>query len=303
MKKLLTLVMTGVIALGAAGSAAALAANRKAAAEARAASEAVIYLVPGTYVDGEGKTVKNTIPFDATPLTDEECAAISTENAYACEVEEGMALPAAETDREGYTFNGWWGIEDATVTYYETAPAVAETKFLYADFRTALSQRMDPVIPDPDSEERLANYMLVTRAATGKTERIELFVSGTDVANAEKAGYSAPVQFYNEWFSLAPGDVVYVYTTGIFSTTEAILSPQNKGGKRWITLEANAGVNSTSSYLKCQKDNGSTDSDYTAAGSGDPRFLCVAKTERYYRIYIKFYDGGGTMTIYMEPQS
>ena len=53
-----------------------------------------------------------------------------------------------DKDGNDYSFNGWWAIVDATVTYFDVVPDVTESIYLYADWRADLSQRKDPVKPE-----------------------------------------------------------------------------------------------------------------------------------------------------------
>ncbi len=291
--KIITMGLAAALAFGMTGGSMAIAETTATDTETDAAK---IYLVPGEYA---------AVETGATKLTEEQCAEIFTPNAYLCEVAAGEKLPTATTEREGYTFNGWWGIEDATVTYYETVPSVTETTFLYADFRTALSQPRDPIVPDEGAVQEYEHYMEVTRAATGEKERVPLLVSGTDVSNAEQAGYGRPVQFYNEWFILQPGDELRIYVSNVYGS-EAALAPQMRNTQRKVTLEAGT-TNSTGNWLKCgtDSDDPNFSGDYALSVHGEPRMNYVGKRateEHHFRIYIKFYDNGGTMTVYMENQ-
>ncbi len=293
MKKSMKIFTMGLAAALAFGMTAGSVAIAETSENGAARDAAKIYLVPGEYA---------AVETGATKLTEEQCAEIFTPNAYLCEVAAGEKLPAATTEREGYTFNGWWGIENATVTYYETVPSAAKTTFLYADFRTALSQPRDPIVPEEGAVQEYAHYMEVTRAATGEKERIPLFVSGTDVPNAEQAGYGGPVQFYNEWFQMSEGDDVQFFISRVYGNLP-VVAPQGVAGKRKITLE-NSGTSSTSSNIKClvkgEIPENAFSGDYSVATNGEPALRCVRAGENNYRIYIKFYDNGGTMTIYME---
>ncbi len=290
--RILTIGLAATLTLGMAAGSVAIAETADGDAPQDAAK---IYLVPGEYAAVTG----------ATKLTDEQCKEIFTPNAYLCEVAAGEKLPVATTEREGYTFNGWWGIEDATVTYYETVPSANKTTFLYADFRTALSQPRDPIVPDENEKQEYAHYMEVTRAVTGEKERIPLFVSGTDVSDAVQAGYGGPVQFYNEWFMLQPGDEMRIYVSNVYGS-EAALAPQMRNTQRKVTLEAGT-TNSTGNWLECgtDSDDPQFSGDYALSAHGEPRMNYVGKRateEHHFRIYIKFYDNGGTMTVYMENQ-
>lgn len=294
MKKILALALTSILVLGGSGAAvAAFAETSPAAPQTEAAAQNKLYLVPGTYTAGGVKT-KNAVPTGASALSDEECAEIYTENSYICSLAAGEKLPTPTSERKdkdgnAYAFNGWWTIVDATVTYFETVPEIAETTFLYADWRADLSQRKDPVAPDESVVVKTRYYMSIERAATGKTEEVALLVSGTDVPNAETLGYSAPVQLYNDWFELSEGDKITVYTAGL-GTEEVLQAPITTGEKSpVITLENSAAENNdTKDYLENVK--------------GSQTITYIATSARHFRIYIKFYDGGSTMTIYMQPQ-
>lgn len=282
MKKIVALTLTGLFAL--AGAATFTACGNS--------DQTNLYFVPGTYLE-DGVKVENVISSGATALSEKQCAKIKTENVYVCTLEAGEALPVPTSNRvdsEGnpYTFNGWWTIVNATVTYYNTVPELTETTYLYADWRADLSQRKDPVEPDGSAVVQSKYYMSILRAETQETEIVSLHVSGTDVPNAETLGYSAPVQLYNEWFLLNPEDEITVYTVGLTDSEEAEPAPVKVEGKKLtVTLEnSDAENNDTNDYLET---NGTT---------------LVYRPEieaRHYRIYIKFYDKGATMTIYMQP--
>lgn len=299
MKKVIAIVMTCMLLTAiSAGAVIASAQTREVKA-----TENVVYLVPGSYVDYLTKTKHdNTVGSGAKKLTEEECGEINTPNAYLCELAAGENLPAPVTEREGYTFNGWWTIKQATVTYYTTVPDLKGVTYLYADWRVDLSQPKDPIIPSDGQEVQYEHYMQITRAATGEVVKIPLFVSGTDVPNAVQAGYGGPVQFYNEWFQLSEGDDVEFYISRVYGNLP-VLSPQNVVGKRKITLES-SGVSSTASNLKClvkgEIPDYSFSGDYSVATTGEPALRCIRPGTNTYRIYVKFYDYGGTMTIYME---
>lgn len=301
--KLLSLAIAAALTVGACGAAAS--AETVGATDAAETEQPKIYLVPGSYTEGGG-TAYNTVPTGAEKLADAECDAINTANAYVCTVAAGEALPAAATAREGYTFEGWWTIVDATVTYYAEVPKVKTDLFLYADFRAELSKHRAPIIPEEGVAREYEHYMEVTRASTGKTERIPLYVSGTDVPNAVQAGYGGPVQFYNEWFMLEEGDLIKYYISRVYGKTP-MLAPQNVVGKRKVTLEVSGVGNpdkSTAQSLKMLVNGEDPDfsfpGDYSNPMYGDPMARCKRAGRNYYRIYIKFYDNGGTMTIYQE---
>lgn len=308
MKKLLALLLTSVMATAAASGCVAVAEHAPqaqdgenvivSAAETDGAS--AVYLVPGSYVDENNEVKYNTVP-SAKKLSDAECTAVKTENAYLCEAAAGQPLPLPSTERAGYDFNGWWGIENATVTYYTEVPEATGVTYLYADWRTALSQPMDPVVPGDDEIVKPTHYLSVNRTMTGEKLIIPLLVSGTDVPNAVQAGYGAPVQFFNEWFYLQPGDIVQVYVSRVYGS-DAVVAPQLRNSKRSTQMES-SGSNHTSSYLLALTDDTSNqffNGDYTNSINGDPRWAYKADEGHNFRIYIKFYDAGGHMTIYME---
>ncbi|MDE6373951.1 MAG: hypothetical protein K2L72_05565 [Clostridia bacterium] len=296
MKRILALALTSILLIGGAGAAASVSASAEdkyAPVQARTAGDINIYLVPGTYTEA-GEKVENSVSSGADKLEIAECEKIFTENAYVCTLAEGEALPVPSStrrDKEGnaYAFNGWWTIVDATVTYFDKVPSVTETTFLYADWRADLSQRRDPVVPDEGEVILPKHYMSIKRAATGETDIVTLNIAGTDVPNAYDLGYGAPVQIYNDWFELNPDDELTVFTAGIEGSTEPEQAPVLVGGKSTITLErSDAENNDTADYLE-------------KAASGD-KVICSAQRSAHYRIYIKFYDRGGTMTIYMQPK-
>lgn len=300
MKKVFALVLI-VLLLCSSGAvfAAALSADNTAAPQAEN-TQGKIFLVPGTYVSN-GEKVLNTVSNGATKLTQEQCDEIFTDNAYLCTLAQGDKLPTPTSERKdkdgkAFTFNGWWAIVDATVTYFDKVPQATDTMFLFADWRADLSQHKDPVVPDENTPITAMHYMKIKRAATGETETFVLRVSGTDMSNAEHLGYDGPVQLYNEWFLLNQGDVITVYTNGLdtddMDTVKA--APIVVGSsERDITLEA-AGdkSNITESYLS-----------YSIPKSArQPATLkCIAEVSKHYRIYIKFYYDGSNMAVYMEP--
>lgn len=301
MKKLLTLAIAGVMAVSMVPLAAtaavadeetvALPATNSATtyASTTTTTQSNVYLVPGVNSEVTG----------AVKLSDAERTALYLENDVYYAGKVGDKLPAATTTRTAsdggaLTFNGWWGIVDATVTYFTEVPEVTETFYLYADFRAELSQPMDPVAPTND-EEVLENYIEITRFATGKTETYGLYVSATDVSNAVGSTYyGGPVQFYNEWFELSPNDTFKVFVSGVYSSPAAGAQqcPQLRNSKCDVTLEA-SGLSSTGSIISKTH----ATSSYELS---DRYFTCIASAVHTYRMYIKFYDGGGTMTIFMQ---
>lgn len=297
MKRLMALFVMGVLVACSGASIVTASATEEPSAAAPTVQTAVpqssesgqVYLVPG-----EGGSVSG-----ATKLTDSERAALflETDGYYAGNT--GETLPAAITTRTAkdggeLTFNGWWGIVDATVTYFTEVPAVTETFYLYADFRADLSQPMEPVKPTNDVEV-LANYIEITRGATGKTETIGLYVSATEVPNAVgSTHYGGPVQFYNEWFELSPGDSFKVFVSCVFSSPAAGAQqcPRRANNAYSVQLES-SGTNSTGNII--------TATHATESFKLEERyFICKASAVHNYRMYIKFYDAGGTMTVYMQ---
>ena len=298
MKRILAVVLTSVLLTG--GSVSAVSANATTEALPVSQTETVaekqnnLYLVPGTYTS-DGVKVENTVTSGATKLTSDECEKILTDNAYLCNLSAGDSLPVPTSERVEkngvpYKFNGWWSIVDAIVTYFDKVPELSETTYLYADWRADLSQHKDPIVPDESNVAVPAHYMSIKRAATGKEETITLRVSGTDETSAETLGYYKPVQLYNDWFELNPGDVIKVYATGLGGSDETQAAPLDLPGQR-ITLE-NSGLiaNNTGTFLK------------TDANDAQALIYRATQTTRHFRIYIKFKSAGAEMTVYMEPK-
>lgn len=306
MKKFFAIILAGLLVLGGTGVAFASTVTLASPSATQTEQTAVLdeqhnlYLVPGTYV-ASGAKVENSISSGATKLTAEQCEEIFTDNAYLCTLAEGATLPtptSSRVDKNGnaYSFNGWWAIVDASVAYFDKVPAINQTTFLYADWRADLSQRKDPVIPDENPTITAVHYMTIKRAATGETETFVLRVGGTDVA-ADSLGYGSPVQLYNGWFELSKDDVITVYTNGLGSGSDKdkvqVAPILNSSGKSTINLEsAGDGSNVTADYLTYKG---------TSSKRTNPTLTCIAQTSRHYRIYIKFYSGGSTMAVYMEP--
>ena len=277
-------------------------------AETKAAAQ--VYLVPG-----EGNSL------EGTPLTAEETAALHMEGKVYKAGAAGSALPTpttTKTDRTGasFAFNGWWYIKDATVTYVDVVPAEDEITYLYADFRAALSQHSDPVAPAGDTATSTPeHYMRVVRAETGEVELIPLHVSGTDVSNAVHAKYTGPVQWYNEWFVLYPGDVVSYWFTGIYGSTPMYgPRPRHTPQSCDILLNSSGQYGTTGQYMQFYNDDAALLDDaqqsrkyFTANSLGEAPALSYTgpmATQAYvFRIYIQFYDEGGHMTLYMENLS
>ncbi len=296
MKKILALALTGLLVISGAGMSVSASASVDNTADFQTQATANnFYLVPGVYIS-DGEKVENSVPQGATKLSGDECAAIFTENAYLCTLSAGEALPVPVSTRQdvngnAYAFNGWWTIVDATVTYFDKMPDTAEITFLYADWRADLSQRKDPVEPGDSTTLKPAHYMSVYRAATQETEILTLRVSGTDIPDAETLGYGAPVQLYNGWFELNPGDTITVYASGLGDSSGAQFVPV-AGSSNPITLESNGdGSNNTASFI-------------TASTTENPVLTYrKALKKRSFRIYIKFFSKGTKMSVYMEPMN
>ena len=290
MKKLISLILISMLLLCSTGLTLAVAATSETDNNAPNATpeQGTLYLVPGA---------NNTISSGAEHLTQQQCDEIFVDNAYICTLGKGATLPTPESDRvdkEGnpFSFNGWWSIVDATITYFDKVPEISETMFLYADWRADLSQKKDPVQPN-ESTAHVNHYMTIKRAATGETETLVLRVGGTDMRNAETLGYGGPVQLYNDWFELSKGDVITVYTKGLGADKDKtqVVPLLDDSNSRSITLESSGdGLNVTANFLS--KDEGSQ--------RRNPTLTCIAETSRHYRIYIKFYYGGANMAVYME---
>lgn len=258
-----------------------------------AAKPAKVYLVPGSYFTANGETAYHTLTTGAEKLTEAQEAEIYTENVYLATGDAGSALPAPEAGKDSRAFNGWWYTLDAVVTYTETVPQSKTDLFLYADWRAELSQPMDPVNPDGDVEEKLEHYMQVTHK-DGSTEQIEMFVSVPDAANVFQRK-----QYYNEYFVLYPGDEIEFFHSGLYGSKEPVRVPQMVYGKYYIKLEGTA-FTQTSHYLKVYDKVTGKEIGGDMTESQIPVFRCVADEAKYYRMFNKFYDSGGSYMIYME---
>ncbi len=291
MKKILAFALSSVFAVSGAVVFSACAHKEKSAPQDN------LYFVPGIYVT-DGVKVENSLSSGATKLSDEVCAEMNTENVYRCTLPAGANLPVPTSKRKDkddnlYTFNGWWAIVNATVTYYEKVPTVAETTFLYADWRADLSQRKDPVIPDAGDEVEPVHYMSV-KHASGDTERITLRKAYTNMTSAETLGYLFPVELYAEGFELNKGDVISVYTTGLTDSEKAVISPVlDSNNTRSIQLEKST-----------QKENDTA--DYLTADPGSqrraPTVTYKPETAGTFNIYIKYFNKGSIMAVYLEPK-
>lgn len=211
----------------------------------------------------------------------------------------GSSLPkpsSARTDGEGnaFEFNGWWTIVDATVTYYNTVPAVAENDalFLYADWRAPLSQPKDPIIPD-GSETVEPDHYLIIKHADETEDKITLIKSWADTASAETLGYKYPVELTTQAFTLTQGDKIYVYTTGLTEDKEAQLAPVHPNGCSIELAASGDKTNDTADYL---------DANAPSTFRGEPYLTYKPEEAGLYNIYIKFFTGGTSMSVYLEPK-
>ena len=259
-----------------------------------------LYFVPGTYV-ADGERVENGLPKGGTKLTDEECAEMNTENVYRCKLRAGKKMPKPTTQRKdkddnAYTFNGWWTIVNATVTYYDRVPTVTETTFLYADWRADLSQRKDPVIPEPGQEKVPDHYIMLTHEGEAEAERVTIRHKSTDMMSAEDLGYGYPVELYIQGLELKPGDKFTVYTKGLVDSDKAEEAPVlDEKEKRSITLDASGdGSNDTADYLQVP---------VLSHYSVQPEITYLGTEAGLYNMYIKFYSGGSVMAVYLEPMA
>ncbi|MBD5585101.1 MAG: hypothetical protein HDQ88_08460 [Clostridia bacterium] len=294
MKKILALALSSMLVIS--GAVAFSACNT----EEEKPAQDNLYFVPGTYVS-DGVKIENTLSNGATKLSDDVCAEMNTENVYQCTLPAGANLPVPTSQRKDkddnlYSFNGWWAIVNATVTYYDTVPTVTETTFLYADWRADLSQRRDPIIPEGWVEVEPDHYLMVKHAGVDELERVTMREQATNMMSAEELGYGYPVELCIQGLELKPGDMFTVYTTGLSEAEEAEKAPvEDKDGRRSIQLEAST-----------EKDNDTA--DYLSAPTlttwrTEPILTYLGTETGYYNIYIKFFSGGSTMTIYLEPMA
>lgn len=251
-----------------------------------------VYLVPGSYYEA-GNKVLNTVTSGAEKLSEEQAAALFTENVYCATGAAGEKLPIPATTNDNVTFNGWWYTEHAEVTYTETVPKTTAPVFLYADWRAALSQPMNPVNPEEGIEKKLENYMEITHV-DGSVEQIEIFVSVPDAANVFKRK-----QFYNEYFVLYPGDTFEFFLSGIYLGDGPQRVPQPVMGNYMVQLESTA-YTTTRNYIRTlDKATGEEIGGKMKEGQ-IPFWKCIAPEARVYRMFNKFYDAGGSYFIYME---
>lgn len=283
MKRILSLPLALLLCFGATTG---IAITATAANDVEAAQ---VYLVPGFYTDWRGdKQVHANVVENAEKLSADEAKALNMEGDVYKAGEAGETLPVAtttQTDRNGelFTFNGWWTIVDAEVTYFTEVPEVKETTYLYADFRAALSQHLDPIIPQEGEEEALDNYLLITHTATGRQEKVPLFVSGTEIKQAVAGSYGGPVQFYNEWFEMEPGDTFQVFVSGIYGQVPTLSPASGRESLQGVATNEIAARNATLAQI---------DEDQHIIK------LNEKTTGNLWRIYIKFYDAGGHMDVY-----
>lgn len=264
-----------------------------ASAADNATESAEVYLVPGYYYDDtSGEKQYNTVT-GATKLTEEQEAAIFTENVYLAG-ESGEVLPDPQSEREDWSFHGWWYTVDAEIVYTETVPdAGTEDVFLYADWRNDFSLPSEPVPPPAgDEEETMRNYMRITHS-DGDVEYIELFESVPDALNAYKK-----VQFYNEYFLFSPGDVVEFWVSGIYPGEGATRAPQTVVGSFSIKLES-TDYSNTLDYLE-RVDPETGNPMYINEPSDGAFFRYHDEQAKVFRIYMRFHDGGGNLNVYLE---
>lgn len=299
MKKILALTLTGLIAVIGSGATVAASAVTEDKPLVQAAETAVsenLYLVPGVYT-ADGVKKENSISAGAQKLTGEQCDEIFTENAYLCTLSVGDTLPTPSSERKDkdgndYSFNGWWAIVDATVTYFDKVPKITETTFLYADWRADLSQRMDPIIPKPGVVVEPNHYLLIN-AGTENEQKVKLGHKGTEMSNAVDLGYGYATELYVMQLSLKAGDTIQIYTTGLIKDKEEpVMAPvMGSNNKATVYLDFNAEKNNyTSDYLTA------TDGDKW----DDPSITVKDGVDEKFNVYIKFFDGGSLMWIYLE---
>ena len=300
MKKIITVAMATMLSAACVTGIAVSASAASGAPTAPAAETAQVYLVPGTWYDTEERVTKSNTVGGATALTSAQKQALHLEdeiNVYqAGAAGTQLPKPATEkTDAEGkpFVFQGWWYIEDATVTYTETVPEVTSTLYLYADFRAEVSQRHDPVAPPEQVGAVDKNFMEVMHD-DGTTEYIPLLVSGSDSSNVN-------VQFFNEYFELRRNDRISVYLTDISEGGDeeptCYPKPYGTSGSFYSTLESNgAGTNRSSDYL-CE------DTEATKE-RGKLTFAFMSTESMTFRVYFKIASTTGNgLNVYIEPKA
>ncbi len=325
MKKILTVALATIMTAACVGglsvsAAAAQTASENSSVAAPAAAEAAqTYLVPGSWYDGKTKETKYNTVSGLTALTEAEKEALHLEkepNIYRAGAA-GSELPepvTEKTDAEGkpFVFQGWWYIEDASVTYTETVPETDGILYLYADFRAAASQRHDPVTPPEQVGGGEKNFLLITHE-DGSEDVVPLLVSGTDVWNVYDMGYGSKVQFFNEYFTLKKNDRIKVYLTDIGTSDrhddEPFVYPKPTVGPGYkyfsFSLES-SGSNSTSDYLFA--DSYGLDGSGVVEDGEEPEMAYIPQETMTFRIYIKVEAGGsgmreGRLQVYMERKA
>lgn len=206
-----------------------------------------MYLVPGYYYDDtSGEKQYNTVT-GATKLTEEQEAAIFTENVYlAGEERRGVALiPNRKGEDWSCSMVGgtrWM----AEIRLHGNRTPTRGQKMYFCMLTGGMTFLSRP-IPFPrrqgDEEETMRNYMRITHS-DGDVEYIELFESVPDALNAYKK-----VQFYNEYFLFSPGDVVEFWVSGIYPGEGATRAPQTVVGSFSIKLES-TDYSNTLAYLE-----------------------------------------------------
>ena len=293
MKKILALTLTGILAVAGAATAAACKVNKP-----EQPAQEKVYFVPGTYIS-DGEKQENVITSGAVKLSEEDSAAMFIENVYNCTLPAGANMPvptSQRTDSENnpYTFNGWWTIVNATVTYYDKVPSVTETTIFYADWRADLSQRKDPVLPEPGVEVEPDHYLMIKHDGVEELEKVTMREQATNMMSAEDLGYGYPVELCVMGLELKPGDILTVYTTGLSDAEKAEMAPVlDKDKHRSIQLESSTEkVNDTADYLSAPM---------LTNWRIEPILTYLGTETGYFNIYIKFFSGGSTMAVYMEP--
>ena len=174
-------------------------------------------------------------------------------------------------------------------------PEISETTFLYADWRADLSQRMDPVEPDPGVYVEPNHYMLIN-PGTENEQKITLRHKGSEMSTALDLGYGYAVELYTMQLSLKAGDKIEIYTTGLIKDKEEPdLAPiLGESNKREVYLDFNAEKgNYTSDYL--DKTDGTKRSK--------PTITVKEGVDEKFNVYIKFFGDGSLMWIYLEIPS
>ncbi len=294
MKKILSIAMATIVT-AAAASAAGIAATVSSASAAE--ESAAVYLVPG-----EGNLLEGAEEADA--------AALNIEGKVYKAGAAGTELPTPTTERKdedgnAFVFQGWWYIEDASVTYTKTVPDVAVTTYLYTDFRAPLSQHRDPAPPKENPSVALGNHMHIIHTDTGEEEDVLLRVSGTDFATAEQARYGHAVQWFNEYFELRPGDRVQFWLAGLnLETPQCMpLTVWNGSGFYKAGYEfAVSGSNKTADYLEPFNNVAGNPTDSAFKFVDEPTFSYKGKQAQHFRIYIKMFDSGSWLNIYLEKK-